>query len=821
MNNSETQPHPSHKLALRVVLPGLPESLTYASAHGLPQLAPGWEVEVPLGKRTAVGWVIEILPYEQGIEEIVRKKNTDKGEGTSTGELSQLGLFADTQRTISLKPILRGQKVFSPELLKLFSWMSEYYGANLAEVIDSSLPRRIPSKQVKYLELLAKYFEQKSELIPLLEKRAPLQCAVLKHLEQARAPVSLPTLLKEFPQARSALKALENKELLVQSDSPCCRAFENMRAEQQSAIFINSEAKHLSSAQQLAVDKAVLAMQQGSFATSLLFGVTGSGKTEVYLRLVEHALALGKSSLVIVPEISLTPQFIDQFYSRLKVPMALLHSQVGAGARWDAWKGALSGEIKVAIGARSSVFAPLQNLGLIVVDEEHETSYKQSEGLRYNARDVAVMRGKFSSSLVVLGSATPSFESLINVQKKRYSLLELPERVSTRPMPTIHIVDMKKVKRSQMPSENISPELHDALQTTITRGGQAVILYNRRGFASYLQCESCSEVIECPSCSVPLTFHRQKNRLLCHYCNLSVIPPSSCSFCRDPKTSRLEGPECDDFGGSPASSSIAESVGRLILRGGGTEKVVDELHLLFPEAKILRMDRDSVASKDSYRRILGSMRSGKADILVGTQMIAKGHDLPGVTLVGIIDADVGLHLPDFRASERAFQLITQAAGRSGRGEEPGTVIVQTREALHPTMVAIATGRFRAFARYELEYRRSLSYPPFGRLLRFVASSSNREEALKGAEQTKNALQLFIQQMHNTSSANPKLAPKILGPAPCPLEKLRGRHRWHILVKSSSAKTISTLALRMRSWKSSLTGFSDFRLAIDVDPMEML
>lgn len=258
-----------------------------------------------------------------------------------------------------------------------------------------------------------------------------------------------------------------------------------------------------------------------------------------------------------------------------------------------------------------------------------------------------------------------------------------------------------------------------------------------------------------------------------------------------------------------------------MLRGGGTEKVVDELHLLFPEAKILRMDRDSVASKDSYRRILGSMRSGKADILVGTQMIAKGHDLPGVTLVGIIDADVGLHLPDFRASERAFQLITQAAGRSGRGEEPGTVLVQTREALHPTMVAIATGRFRAFARYELEYRQSLSYPPFGRLLRFVASSSDREEALRGAEQTKSALELFMQHMRNSSSANSKLALKILGPAPCPLEKLRGRHRWHILVKSSSAKTISTLALRMRSWKSSLTGFSDFRLAIDVDPMEML
>ena len=378
---------------------------------------------------------------------------------------------------------------------------------------------------------------------------------------------------------------------------------------------------------------------------------------------------------------------------------------------------------------------------------------------------------------------------------------------------------MTEFRRKDMPSENISPILYEALKETLGRKEQVVVLYNKRGFASFLQCTTCSKVVECPNCSVSLTFHQKKNRLVCHYCSLTISPPSHCPKCRDPKTTQIEtNPD-----GSPLErESVTEKVGRLIQRGSGTERVVEELAALFPEATIVRMDRDTVGKKDAYREILGSMRSGKADILVGTQMIAKGHDLPGVTLVGIIDADVGLHIPDFRSSERSFQLITQAAGRAGRGSEPGRVFVQTREAKHPTIVATSTGRFKAFARYELEFRKKLNYPPLGRLLRLIISSTDRQEALDAAMLVKEVSGKSIEAiLAQNESAADEIRMSILGPAPCPHEKLRGRYRWHLLIKSNSTRAVSQLAGAMNQWKGSVTDFKDFRLAVDVDPVEML
>ena len=545
-------------------------------------------------------------------------------------------------------------------------------------------------------------------------------------------------------------------------------------------------------------------MGDGGFNPFLLYGVTGSGKTEIYIRAVQQVLAGGGSALVIVPEIALTPQFLDQLRLRLKVPLALLHSQLGQRIRWQAWQAALDGKARVAIGARSAVFAPLHDLRLIVVDEEHESSYKQSDSLRYNARDVAVMRAKLARAVVVLGSATPSFESLVNVREKRYRMLELPKRATTRPLPTIELVDLMSIKKSEMPSPNISPQLHQALQETLDARGQAVILFNHRGFASYLQCETCGQAVVCPNCSVSFTLHKKKNRLVCHYCNLSLIPPSYCMYCRDPKTTRIE---------AESGAGKKTATGLLAERGAGTEKIVEELQTLFPQASILRMDRDTVTRKGAYRSILGSMRGGDADILVGTQMIAKGHDLPGVVLVGIVNADVALHLPDFRASEKAFQLITQAAGRAGRGEEPGRVFLQTREAKHPTIVACITGRFKAFARYELDYRKKLYYPPEGRLVRLIISSSDRRESFDAAHLVKQAVREFVQNNGKTVV--------VLGPAPAPYEKLCNRYRWHILIKAESSKLLSELAGRLNQWKATVAGFKDFRLAVDVDPTEML
>lgn len=545
-------------------------------------------------------------------------------------------------------------------------------------------------------------------------------------------------------------------------------------------------------------------LEDERFAPMLLFGVTGSGKTEVYIRAIKKALALGKSALVVVPEIALTPQLVDRFASRIEEPLAVLHSKVGATERWSAWSALIEGKLRVAVGARSAIFAPLQNLGLIIVDEEHESSYKQSDGLRYNARDVAVMRAKFSDCPAVLGSATPSFETLLNAKRGRYQLLELPSRVSSRPMPSIEVVDMRQIKRSEMASENISPHLAKALKETFDKKAQAVILYNRRGFSSYLQCDSCGEVVSCPHCSVAFTYHKRRNSLLCHYCDLKVDVPERCQFCCNPKTTRRE-----------EEHKASDTIGLLHHRGGGTERVAEEMQALFPEITIARMDRDTVGAKDSYRQILDSMRSGESDVLIGTQMIAKGHDLPGVTLVGIIDADVGLHLPDFRSSEKTFQLITQAAGRAGRGTEPGKVIVQTRQPNHPTIVATLTGRFMAFARFELDQRHGLNYPPWGRLLRVVISSPDLDESYRAAHDTAAACQHYCEEYLNDETEY-----SLLGPSTAPLERLRGRFRWNILIKSNSQRFISQLAGSLNKWRATIPGDS-IRIAVDVDPIDML
>lgn len=590
------------------------------------------------------------------------------------------------------------------------------------------------------------------------------------------------------------------------------RAERKRKAKAAAAVdsYIPHSPDQLTPGQDTAFKSIKQSIDSNTFSPILLFGVTGSGKTEVYIRAVKEVLAQGRGALIIVPEIALTPQLFDQFKARLGSELALLHSQIAPIERWESWHSLMTGKIRVGLGARSAVFAPIPDLGLIVVDEEHENSYKQSDGVRYHGRDVAVMRAKFANCPIVLGSATPSFESLLNVSKQRYSLAEIPDRVTMRPLPQLQIVDLNKIRRNEMPSENISPQLHAALAETLERGGQAVILYNRRGFSSYLQCETCGESVLCPDCSVTLTFHKRQNRLVCHYCSLSVAAPSHCGVCRNPKTSKID---TDD----KKLAKAAENVGILLHRGGGTERVVNELAALFPDVKLARMDRDTVGEKDAYRKILGDMRSGESKILVGTQMIAKGHDLPGVTLVGIIDADIGLHLPDFRSSEKVFQLITQAAGRAGRGKEPGRVLVQTRQPDHPTIVATVTGRFKAFARFELEQRRALKYPPWGRLLRVIISVADRRGALEAAEHVGNLVRSIVREMNSDKDPN---ALMVLGPTPAPIEKLSGRYRWHLLVKSQSARALSLLAQQLLYWKSQSKP-NDVRVSVDIDPYDML
>ena len=659
-------------LAVSVTIPGLPRDLLYSVPTELSRLAAiGSEVLVPISSREVRGWVTETFPLEEAqnlatLEAKANKKSTNS---------EQLSLFDPEQDSpLLLKSVIEIFPCFKTEELKLFTWMSDYYGCALADVIETAVPKRQIGREELFATIIG---DPATELIG---KRAPLQRKILETLKTAGKPLPIKELSNLAPSARNAIRSLEKKGFLnLFTPSFSVRSQLLPKIER----HLKPIPDKLNSMQQVARDAICQAIDSQSFNPFLLFGVTGSGKTEVYLQAIQHVLKLGGSALLIVPEISLTPQLIDHFQQRLDTPIALLHSQVGAAARWDSWSASLAGEARVALGARSAVFTPLHDLRLIVVDEEHETSYKQSDSLRYHARDIALMRAKFHNASIVLGSATPSFESLLNAKRKRYQLLELPERATSKPVPKLEIINLQKTKKKDMPSESISPELDQAIKDTLDNEQQVIILYNRRGFSSYLQCETCNEVVMCPNCSVALTYHRHKGRLFCHYCDLRLIPPTHCRFCRDPRTTSAE-------------IDASDSVGKLAHRGGGTERIVDELAELYPSACIARMDRDTVTHKDSYRRILGEMRTGETDILVGTQMIAKGHDLPGVTLVGIVDADVGLHLPDFRASEKCFQLITQAAGRAGRGEVPGRVLVQTRHPDHPTIVATARRALQSF-----------------------------------------------------------------------------------------------------------------------------
>lgn len=694
----------------KIAIPGIPMTLLYSFEEIEADIDIGWEVEVEVGRRKANGWVIAIMDKEAAIAEFRKDTGSKK---------------PDTE--IQFKKILFAEKSFLPQQLNVFKWIAEYYGANLADVLDTALPS-------------------------LIRKR-------------------------------------KSKEKII---------------EEQITSTFSSERPILNPQQQVAVDKINELIDSKTFNTALLYGVTGSGKTEVYFHAIEKVIDSGGSALMVVPEIALTPQLLMLLEKRFQHTLAILHSQISKSIKTSTWKDLLEGKIRLAVGARSAIFAPLCNLQLIIIDEEHDSSYKQSDGLRYNARDVGVMRAKQENATVVLGSATPSFESLINAQKGRYKVLKLSERATKRPLPTIEIIDLNKIKKKEMPSANISPQLHQAITETLNAKQQVIILYNKRGFSSFLQCSSCNEVAMCPNCSVSMTYYKNKNELLCHYCNYSEHNTTKCKFCLDPSTTKNEGNE------------VSEDFGELVPRGAGTEKVVEELTAFFPEAKILRLDRDSTKTVESYSEVLSSMRLGKADILVGTQMIAKGHDLPGVTLVGIIDADIGLHFPDFRSSERTFQLLTQAAGRAGRGDEAGKVLIQTKEPNHPTLVATATGKFSAFSRYELDYRKQLFYPPWAKLMRLVISSTDLQEASNISESLSENIKSFSNSIKQEGDFC-----SVLGPAPAPYQKINNRYRFHILVKSQSSKTISQIANQLNSWKTSLKKNKTIRLAIDVDPFDML
>jgi len=534
--------------------------------------------------------------------------------------------------------------------------------------------------------------------------------------------------------------------------------------------------------------------RQDAGSTFLLHGVTGSGKTEVYLQAIAHTLEQGKGAIVLVPEISLTPQTVERFKARfssgkLQTLVAVLHSHLSSGERHDEWHKIRQGRARIVIGARSAIFAPIDPLGLIIVDEEHEHTYKQEESPRYHARDVAIMRGQMEGAPVVLGSATPSLESYFNCRKGKYTLLELPERVDDQKMPRVRVVDMRQAAAKEKGTPIFSPQLKEAITQRLERGEQTILFLNRRGYSTSLQCPKCGHVCGCPNCSISLTYHRLEQKLACHICGHSEKVPAVCpnESCKNPA---------------------------IRFAGTGTQKVEETLAKLFPNARVHRMDADTMKRKDDYRKILGDFRVGKIDILVGTQMIAKGLHFPNVTLVGIIFADLALHQPDFRAGERTFQLLTQVAGRAGRGDIEGEVVVQAFTPFHPAIQYARRHDFVGFYEQETEFREQLKYPPFGRVALLTLKGRNEEKVKFSADHLKRVVESAVRSPQSKSDFRDLT---IAGPAPAPLLRAETFYRYQIMLRT---QRMTSLSRELSKISQTLVLPEDVTLAVDIDPVDL-
>ncbi len=612
--------------------------------------------------------------------------------------------------------------------------------------------------------------------------RARRQRECFELLERSGGVRELAVLTGNDGFSRSVISGLEAKGLVVVEDEEVLRD-----------PFLGTESPepddHPANADQSAAIRDLIgALDEDAPTPRLLHGVTGSGKTLVYIRLLQEVVdRRGRTAIVLVPEIALTPQTVSRFRAWFGDRVAVLHSGLSDGERFDQWRQLRAGEKRIVVGARSALFAPLPDLGVIVVDEEHESSYKQSDAPRYHARDVAVLRASLRGALSVLGSATPALESWMNAESGKFRRLSLPRRAAGNPLPPVEVVDLRKLRTATRdPREGggvLSPPLVEAVRGAISRKEQAILLLNRRGYASFLQCRACGEVVECPSCSVSLTFHRARGILLCHHCRHEEPAPSRCPRCGDPDLS---------------------------YRGMGTEQVERVVGETFPEVRIARMDVDTTSGKWSHAEILGRVGRGEVDILLGTQMIAKGLDFPSVTVVGVVNADVGLHLPDFRASERTFQLLSQVAGRAGRGTKAGVVFIQTSLPGHYSIESALSHDYVGFARREVEERRSPSYPPHLRLVNVIVSSPSPGLAADAAEGAANWFRMHLRG---------RAAAELIGPAPSPIERLHGRWRWHFFLKGGRVAEVTAL-LRAFLEENPLPP-GDVRAAVDRDPVALL
>ena len=649
--------------------------------------------------------------------------------------------------------------------------------------VETLPPRQPPVKTARVVRV-ARWIDDIEELNASVG-RARRQADAYQVLAGCGGTVELAHLTGQAGFSRGVIRGLEEKGLALVEDR-------EVERDPFAGIPVGENQAHTPTDRQAKVIRTLAsAFDAGPGEPFLLHGVTGSGKTLVYIELLDHVLARGKGAIVLVPEISLTPQTVARFRAHFGDQVAVLHSALSDGERFDAWRQLHSGRRRIAVGARSALFAPVSNLGVIVVDEEHDGSYKQSEAPRYQARDMAVVRSAEEGALCVLGSATPALESWHNVERGRFRLASLPDRVGGGTLPPVRVIDLREARKKSKDKEEARSEaglvltapLVEAMRARLVRGEQTILLLNRRGYSSFVQCRECGDVEICPACSISLTYHRGKSRLVCHHCHHEQPAPERCPRC--------------------GSTDLS-------FRGLGTEQVERVVAETLPKARLARMDVDTTSGKWSHHEILGRVERGEVDILLGTQMIAKGLDFPGVTLVGVVNADVGIHLPDFRATERTFQLLSQVAGRAGRGELGGDVLIQTALPEHYAIQAALAHDYVAFATRELDERRHPAYPPLVRLVNVVVSSPKPEDAAGNAEAGARWLRTHV------VSRTPV---DLIGPAPSPIERLHGRWRWHFLLRSPSVKALGVAARRLQS--DFRTSGGDVRITIDRDPSALL
>jgi primosomal protein N' (replication factor Y) (superfamily II helicase) len=721
--------------------------------------------------------VPESLAGRVGVGSRVRVPFRDKsGLATVVAALER----SEAEGIRPIEAVLGEAPVLSEAILELANWMSTYYCCSIEAVIRSLLPQVIRRAEVGWKKQLFVHPGRKIDNGELekFRRRAPRQAELLETIMQLKAPIAASQLLRKTSLDNQTLRALAKRGLVELREEAVER---DPHADEQFVATANLE---LNDEQTLALKQVGEALASpGNARPMLLHGVTGSGKTEIYLQAIRATLERGRSAIVLVPEISLTPQTVERFKGRFaEAPdaVAVLHSHLSEGERHDEWHKIHSGRARIVIGARSAVFAPLKDLGLIIVDEEHESTYKQEEAPRYHARDVAVVRAKIERCAVVLGSATPSLESYHNATTGKYKLATLTRRIDDRQMPLMRIVDLRQERRKGKRAAILSEKLSQAIADRLEKREQTILFLNRRGFSTSLLCSDCGEARDCPNCSVALTFHRHMARLSCHLCGHTAAVPKKCPAC-----------------GKDA----------LIYAGFGTEKVESTVSHFFPRAVVRRMDADSMTRKEAYRETLRNFRAGQIDILVGTQMIAKGLHFPNVTLVGIINADLALHLPDFRAGERTFQLLTQVAGRAGRGETLGEVFVQTYTPFSPSIQFARHHDFAGYFQQELEFRERCDFPPFKHAILITVRSAHEGRAKLSAE-------TLVRRLKENLGAE-----FILGDAtPAPLEKLQGQFRFHILLRGEAIMRLSRL---VRETLDKLPLPEDVAAAVDVDPYQLL